>query len=90
MYRYLLGRCSKKEQREFEAAYLREGKLFDKLMEIEAAVIAAYRQGELSTEDRADIEKHCHIGGSQAANHPGSFKYLNSFITHLLVRRSLY
>ncbi len=58
MYRYLLGRCSKKEQLEFEASYLRDGKLFDKLMELEAAVIAAYHRGELSREDRADIEKH--------------------------------
>jgi len=58
MYRYLLGRCSKKEQREIETSYLRDGKLFDKLMELEADVIAAYRRGELSTDDRADIEKH--------------------------------
>lgn len=58
MYRYLLGRCSKQEQRELEASYLRKGKLFDKLMELETAVIAAYRRGELSTEDRADIERH--------------------------------
>jgi len=45
-----LGRCSKEEQREFEAAYLRNPNLFDQLMELEAAVIAAYRRGELSTD----------------------------------------
>lgn len=58
MYRYLLGRCSKAEQRQLEACYLRDGKLFDVLTELESAVISAYRRGELSTEDRADIEKH--------------------------------
>lgn len=58
MYRYLLGRCSKQEQLEVESAYLRDGMLFEALMKLEVSVIAAYRRGELSSEDRADIEKH--------------------------------
>jgi hypothetical protein len=58
MYRYLLGRCTKQEQLEVESAYLRDGTLFESLMKLESSVISAYRRGELSTEDRADIEKH--------------------------------
>ncbi len=58
MYRYLLGRCSKEEQRELESAYLRDGKVFDRLIELENAMVEAYNRGELSSEDRAGIEKH--------------------------------
>jgi len=58
LYRYLLGRCTKQERLEVESAYLRDGTLFESLMKLESSVIAAYRRGELSTEDRADIEKH--------------------------------
>lgn len=58
MYRYLLGRCNKEERRELESAYLRDGKVFDRLIELETSIVEAYGRGELSTEDRADIEKH--------------------------------
>lgn len=58
MFRYLLGRCTKQERIELESAYLRDGRLFESLMKLESSVIAAYRRGELSTEDRADIEKN--------------------------------
>ena len=58
MYRYLLGRCDKTEQKEMESLYLRDEKIFDSLMELEEAVVDAYNRGELSTEDRGDIEKH--------------------------------
>jgi len=58
MYRYLLGRCTKQERRELESAYLRDGKVFDRLIELENSIVEAYGRGEFSTEDRADIEKH--------------------------------
>ena len=58
MYRYLLGRCNKEERREFESAYLLNDKLFDDLVLLEQSIIEAYERGELSSEDRADIEKH--------------------------------
>jgi len=58
MFRYLLGRCTVAERREFESAYLRDAKVFDKLVVFENSIVDAYNRGELSTEDRAAIEKH--------------------------------
>jgi len=58
IYRYLLGRCSKPEQLALESAYLRDNRLFNRLVDMETAVVAAYERGELSTDDRAAIERH--------------------------------
>lgn len=56
MFRYLLGRCTKDEQRDFEAAYVRDRKLFERLTELEQEILAAYERGELSTDDRKDVK----------------------------------
>jgi hypothetical protein len=58
MYRYLLGRCTAQERRDLESAYLRDARLFDQLIALENSIVDAYRRGELSADDRADIEKH--------------------------------